>query len=280
MIKHRLIATLLVNNGVVVQTRKFKRTNMVGNAFTAVDFFNGWAVDEICVLEISNERSHIPGFTDIIEGLSRRCFVPLSIGGKITVLDDVHRYIRAGADKVVVNTAASDNPALVGEIARAYGSQCVVVSIDARPDPAMPSGYRVVVDNARRDTDRDARDWAREAAGAGAGELLVNSVEHDGDKRGYDFTLLKAVSGAVAIPVIAMGGVGQWSDLVDGIRLGGADAAAAGNIFHYSEHSTKKAKEFMFAAGLPVRSSTFYKLTTRRRVRYNPFQGAAAARQA
>ena len=166
MIKHRLIATLLVNNGVVVQTRKFKRTNMVGNAFTAVDFFNGWTVDEICVLEISNDTAHLAGFTDIIDGLSRRCFVPLSVGGKVTKLDDVHRYIRAGADKVVVNTAASDNPALVTEIAQAYGKQCVVVSIDARPDAAMPSGYRVVVDNARRDTDRDAREWASEAASA------------------------------------------------------------------------------------------------------------------
>jgi len=276
MIKHRLIATLLVNNGVVVQTRKFKRTNMVGNAFTAVDFFNGWTVDEICVLEISNDTSHLSGFADIIDGLSRRCFVPLSVGGKITKLDDVHRYIRAGADKVVVNTAAADNPALVTEISNAYGSQCVVVSIDARPDPAMPSGYRVVVDNARRDTDRDAREWAREAVSAGAGELLINSVEHDGDKRGYDLSLLKLVSDAVAIPVIAMGGVGQWSDLVDGIQQGGADAAAAGNIFHYSEHSTKKAKEFMLASGLPMRGSTFYKLTTPRRVRYNPFQGGAA----
>jgi cyclase len=276
MIKHRLIATLLVNNGVVVQTRKFKRTNMVGNAFTAVDFFNGWTVDEICVLEISNDESHLSGFADIIDGLSRRCFVPLSVGGKIAKLDDVHRYIRAGADKVVVNTAAAENPALVTEIARAYGSQCVVVSIDARPDTTMPSGYRVVVDNARRDTDRDAGEWAKEAAGAGAGELLVNSVEHDGDKRGYDLALLRLVSGSVAIPVIAMGGVGQWSDLVDGIREGGADAAAAGNIFHYSEHSTKKAKEFMLASGLSMRGSTFYKLTTPRRVRYNPFQGAAA----
>lgn len=276
MIKHRLIATLLVNNGVVVQTRKFKRTNMVGNAFTAVDFFNGWTVDEICVLEISNDASHLSGFTDIIDGLSRRCFVPLSVGGKIRTLDDVHRYIRAGADKVVVNTAAAENPALITEVSTAYGSQCVVVSIDARPDPAMPSGYRVVVDNARRDTDRDAREWAKEAASAGAGELLINSVEHDGDKRGYDLGLLKIVSDAVAIPVIAMGGVGQWSDLVDGIREGGADAAAAGNIFHYSEHSTKKAKEFMLASGLPMRGSTFYKLTTPRRVRYNPFQGGAA----
>ena len=191
MIKHRLIATLLVNNGVVVQTRKFKRTNMVGNAFTAVDFFNGWTVDEICVLEISNDTSHLSGFADIIDGLSRRCFVPLSVGGKIRKLDDVHRYIRAGADKVVVNTAAAENPALVTEISHAYGSQCVVVSIDARPDPAMPSGYRVVVDNARRDTDRDAREWAKEAASAGAGELLINSVEHDGDKRGYDLPLLE-----------------------------------------------------------------------------------------
>ena len=271
MIKHRLIATLLVNNGDVVQTRKFKRTNMVGSAFTAVDFFNGWTVDEIVVLEISQNETFLQRFVGIVEELSRRCFVPLSVGGKIRDFELARHYTRAGADKVVMNTGAVERPTLIEEVAGAYGRQCVVVSIDAQADPEMPSGYRVVIDNARRDSGLDALAWAREAAARGAGELLVNAVEHDGDKRGYDLELLRRISGTVGIPVIAMGGVGQWEHLVEGLVEGGADAAAAGNIFHYTEHSTKKAKEFMIEAGLPVRPTTFYKLNTPRRVRYRPW---------
>lgn len=271
MIKHRLIAVLLVHNGNVVQTRKFKRTNMVGSAFTAVDFFNGWTVDEIVVLEISNDLAHLEKFVSIVDELSRRCFVPLSVGGKIRDLDLVRRYTRAGADKVVVNSGAVGNPALIGEIAGAYGKQCLVVSIDARADEVMRSGYRVATDNARADSDLDAVEWAKEAVALGAGELLVNAVEHDGDKRGYDLALLRQITQAVSVPVIAMGGVGKWEHLVEGITEGGADAAAAGNIFHYTEHSTKKAKEFMIEAGLPVRGTTFYKLATPRRVRYRPY---------
>lgn len=271
MSKHRLIATLLINNGVVVQTRKFKRTNMVGNAFTAVDFFNSWAVDEIAILEISNSRDHVGRFVQIVEELSRRCFVPLTVGGKINDLDLAIRYTRSGGDKVVVNTHALARPALIEDIAASLGKQCVTLSIDARPDAKMPSGYRVVVDNGRMDSDRDAIDWAREGAERGAGELLVNAVEHDGDKRGYDLALLRTVANSVPVPVIAMGGVGNWQHLVDGIVAGGADAVAAGNIFHYTEHSTKKAKEFLEGAGLNVRKSQFYKVGMPRRPKYVPF---------
>lgn len=271
MRKHRLIATLLVADGTVVQTRKFKPTNAVGNAFTAVDFFNGWAVDEIAILDVSRTRGGTDGFVAIVEELSRRCFVPLSVGGKIERVEDALRYVRVGADKVVVNTAAADRPALIGEIADAIGRQSLVVSLDARRDAGLPSGYRVVVDCARRDTDRDALAWVKEATALGAGELLVNAVDHDGDKRGYDLDLMRLVSSAVRVPLIAMGGVGKWDDLVDGIRLGGADAVAAGNIFHYTEHSTKKAKEFLAAAGLPMRRSSFYKVALPRRPKYRPF---------
>jgi cyclase len=271
LIKHRLIATLLVCNGNVVQTRKFKRTNMVGSAFTAVDFFNGWTVDEIVVLEISDDLTYLEKFVSIVEELSRRCFVPLSVGGKVRDLTLVHRYTRAGADKVVVNSGAVARPGLIREIAAYYGSQCVVVSIDAIADTEMPSGYRVATDNARAAQNLDAIAWAKQAAAEGAGELLVNAVAHDGDKRGYDLALLRQITASVTVPVIAMGGVGKWEHLVEGVREGGADAVAAGNIFHYTEHSTKKAKEFMLQAGLPVRPTTFYKLNTPRRVRYAPW---------
>jgi len=271
MRKHRLIATLLVESGTVVQTRKFKPTNAVGNAFTAVDFFNGWAVDEIVILEISRGQPDIDKFVDLIEELSRRCFVPLSVGGKIRDVERAIRYIRAGADKVVVNTGACERPELIGEIAEAIGRQSLILSIDARKDSAMPSGYRVVSDNGRRDTDLDALEWADAGIESGVGELLVNAIDNDGDKRGYDLDLLKTISSRARVPLIAMGGVGQWSHLVDGVRVGGADAVAAGNIFHYTEHSTKKAKEFMAAAGLPVRRSEFYKVAMPRRPKYRRY---------
>jgi cyclase len=271
MQKHRLIASLLIHNGDVVQTRRFRPTNNVGSAFTAVDFFNGWTVDEIMVLEISKDESHLQRFEEIIEGLSRRCFVPLTVGGKIRDLDRVRAYTRAGADKIALNSAALERPALVSEIAAQFGRQCIVVSIDARRNPAMPSGYEAVGGRGRVPSGRDALAWAEEVARLGAGEILLNEIEHDGDKRGYDLALVSMVSRAVAIPVIAFGGVANWDHLVEGIRVGHADAVAAGNIFHYTEHSTKKAKEYMAAAGLPVRATTFYKVAMPRQPTYRPF---------
>ena len=271
MTKHRLIAVLLIDSGNVVQTRFFKRTNMVGSAFTAVDFFNSWTVDEIIVLEISGDRSWLGRMEEIVAELSRRCFVPLSVGGKIRDVDLAARYLRIGADKVVVNTGAVERPSLITEIAERYGRQCVTVSIDAKPDAAFPSGYRVVIDNARRDTELDVLEWAQVAIERGAGELMLNSTTHDGNKRGYDLALLRAVGRVVSVPVIAMGGVGQLSHFVDGVVQGGADAAAAGNIFHYFEHSTKKAKEAMAGAGLAVRSIGFYQVNIPRRPKYRPF---------
>jgi cyclase len=271
MPKHRLIATLLIDSGNVVQTRFFKRTNMVGSAFTAVDFFNGWTVDEIIVLEISHTHDWMPRMETIVAELSKRCFVPLSVGGKIQSLETAARYLRIGADKVVVNTAAFRNPDLIREISTRFGQQCVVVSIDGKPDPSQPCGYQVVIDNAREVTGRDLLDWAREAVARGAGELMINSTTHDGNKAGYDLELLRKVTPAVPIPVIAMGGAGDLSHFVDGITKGGADAVAAGNIFHYFEHSTKKAKEAMAAAGLPVRHIGFYKVDMPRKPKYRPF---------
>lgn len=275
MVKNRLIATLLVNNGVVVQTRCFKRTNMVGNAFTAVDFFNSWSVDEIIVLDITDSMGPSENFITIIQELSRRCFVPLSVGGKIRDIDAVHRYFRAGADKVVLNTGALKHPSLLHQVAGSYGSQCLVVSVDGALDPSLPSGYTVMIENATTNSERDLLEWVQTAVRLGAGEFLINSVDYDGDKRGYDLCLVRAVSDAVNVPVIAMGGVGEWSHLAEGILRGHASAVAAGNIFHYTEHSTKKAKEFLQRTGIPVRPTNFYKLQTPRRVRYRPFQGRA-----
>jgi imidazole glycerol-phosphate synthase subunit HisF len=274
MIKRRLIATLLVDKGDIVQTRKFRRTNMVGSAFTAVEFFNAWSVDEIIVVEISSTPDRVEEFVEIVDGLSRRCFVPLSVGGKIRDLDLVHRYMRSGADKVVVNTGAVRDKDLISAIARHYGSQCIVLSIDAARDSDMPSGYRVMIDNGREPTALDARAWAACAVESGAGEIMLNNVDHDGDKRGYDLELIRLITQAVSAPVIAMGGVGSWNHLVEGIEAG-ADAVAAGNIFHYTEHSTRKAKGHLAGAGLNVRKSGFYKVNMPRRPSYKAFKRAS-----
>jgi cyclase len=147
----------------------------------------------------------------------------------------------------------------------------VVVSIDGRRNPQMPSGYEAVGGRGRTPSGRDALAWAEEVMHLGAGEILLNEIEHDGDKRGYDLDFLRLISHAVSIPVIAFGGVANWDHLVEGVRQGHADAVAAGNIFHYTEHSTKKAKEYMAAAGLPVRGTTFYKVAMPRRPTYRPF---------
>lgn len=269
--KNRLIATLLIHEGNVVQARRFRRTNMVGSAFTAVDFFNTWAVDEIMVLEVSYSEAYLERFVDIVENLSRRCFVPLSVGGKIRSLEMVRRFTRAGADKVVVNTAAIDTPELLDEIAAAYGSQCLVVSLDAQPNPAMPCGYEAVVANGRQPTGQDMLALAKICVARGVGEIMVNSLERDGDRRGYNLELLRMMTSRLPVPVIAFGGVGKWEHLVEGITQGHADAVAAGNIFHYTEHSTKKAKEFMMKAEVPVRHSTFYKVDMPRLPKYEPY---------
>lgn len=270
-VKKRLIATLLVDRGQIVQTQKFKRTNPVGSPFTAVDFFNGWTVDEIVILEISNNTDYLERFLELIGELSRRCFVPLSVGGKIRDIEHVKRLTRAGADKVVLNTGAVENHQLVSDTAEHFGSQCVVLSLDAAPNPDMPSGYEVMSGNGRIATGLDAVAWARQAVDLGAGELLVNSIEHDGSRQGYDLPLMRLMSESVTVPIIAMGGVGDWSHMADGITEGHADAVAAGNIFHYTEHSTKKAKEYLIEQGLPVRPTAFYRVNMPRRPKYRGY---------
>ncbi|NNE83127.1 MAG: imidazole glycerol phosphate synthase subunit HisF [Alphaproteobacteria bacterium] len=265
------MASVLCHRGQVVQTRRFKPQNVIGNAITAVDFFNSWAVDEIILLDISPNDQYFDSFVETADELSKRCFVPLTVGGNVRSLDAARRLTRVGADKVVVNTGAFLRPELIAEIADAFGKQAVVVSVDAAPNPDLPSGYEVVIDRARHRTKEDLLSWVNKATAHGAGELLLNSVEHDGDRRGYDIPLMNLVTSHVSIPVIAFGGVNEWQDLVSGIRDGGVQAVAAGNIFHYTEQSTKKAKEFLEQAQLRVRRSQFYEISLPRHPKYRPY---------
>lgn len=244
---------------------------MIGNAITAVDFFNSWAVDEIVLLDISPDEQYFDSFVDMADELSKRCFVPLTVGGNVRSLDAARRLTRVGADKIVLNTGAFERPELITEIADAFGKQCVVVSVDGVPNPDLPSGYEVAIDRAKRRTGKDLLVWVDEAIACGAGELLINSVEYDGDRRGYDIALMKRVTSHVAVPVIAFGGVNEWAHFAEGIRDGGVQAVAAGNIFHYTEQSTKKAKEFLEQENLYVRRAQFYKVSLPRHPKYRPF---------
>ena len=269
MLKKRLIPSLLVRDGRIVQSVQFRHTNVIGNVITAVDFFNGWTVDEILILDVSRGNTGRDEFIEIIDELSERCFVPLSVGGWITTTREIETLLEHGADKVVVNTHAFRHPEFITEAARVFGSQCIVVSIDVKRDAqGVP---RVHIDRGQQNTGRDAVEWARQAEAAGAGEILLTSIDHDGMRNGYDLPLMQSVSAAVSIPVIAFGGVGHWQHMVDGVTQGGCEAVAAGNIFHFTEHSTKKAKEFLQAGGVPLRDTFFYKVTIPRRPRYKQY---------
>lgn len=264
-----MIPSLLVRDGRIVQSVQFRHTNVIGNVITAVDFFNGWAVDEILILDVSRAHTGRDEFIEIVNELSERCFVPLSVGGWITELRDIENLLEHGADKVVINTQAYRRSSFISEAARTFGSQCVSVSIDAK---RVEGGrHHVFVDRGREDTGLSPAVWAHAVQDNGAGEILLTSIDYDGMRTGYDLTLLSTVTAAVSIPVIAFGGVGNWSHLVEGINQGGAEAVSAGNIFHFTEHSTKKAKEFMRDAGVPVRETVFYKVTIPRRPRYKQY---------
>lgn len=266
MLKRRLIASLLARHGRIIQSVEFNHTNVIGNAITAVDFFNTWAVDEIVILDISREKDFRHQFYKIVEELSERCFVPLSVGGWVTEAEDVRTLLKLGADKVIINTQAYRQDNFVEEVSYIFGSQCIVVSIDVKINSA--GNYEVFVDRGREPTGMDPLNWALEVEKRGAGEIYLTSIDRDGTRKGYDNKLTKMISDAVDIPVIASGGVGSWHHFVDGINCGNADAVSAANIFHFTEHSTKKAKEFMHQAGVEVRETVFYKNLQQRKPKY------------
>ncbi|OHA08694.1 MAG: imidazole glycerol phosphate synthase cyclase subunit [Candidatus Sungbacteria bacterium RIFCSPLOWO2_01_FULL_60_25] len=262
MLKKRLIPCLLLQNGQLVKSIRFKDYQIVGNPKIAIQFFNAWAVDEIVFLDISRDRDYtsrlrtdykfrmLATLAEIVRECSRICFVPLTVGGGIRTVEHMRELFRNGADKICINTGAVRRPELVTEAAATFGSQAVVVSIDAKR--VADGGYEVYIDHGQEPTGLNPREWAREAAGRGAGEIFLNSIDRDGSLAGYDLELIRTVVAAVRIPVVACGGVGKWQDLVEGIRAG-ASAVAAANIFHFTEQSTRNAKKHLASAGIDVR---------------------------
>lgn len=270
MLKKRLIACLIWSKGMIVQSIGFKHTNIVGNAITAVDFFNTWAVDEIIILNASREDEYTAEFLQIIEDLSERCFVPLSAGGWIKDCEDIRQLLFRGADKVIINTQGFKHPEFITRASTKFGSQCIVASIDVKKNEH--GFYEVVIDRGRESTGMNAQKWARKVEKLGAGEIFLTSIDMDGSRDGYNHDILKKISLNVDIPVIASGGVGDWSHMVDGIKIGMADAVSAANIFHFHEQSTKIAKDHLKEAGLDVRDPVFYKINIPRKPVYNIYR--------
>ena len=207
--------------------------------------------DEITFLDITASSDGRGLILDIIEAVASQVFIPLTVGGGVRAVDDVRRLLNAGADKVGINTSAVTNPQLVEDAASKYGSQCIVVAIDAKR--TGEGKWEVFTHGGRNATGLDAVEWARKMAQLGAGEILLTSMDRDGTRSGFDLALTRAVSEAVAIPVIASGGVGGLQDLADGIKQGKADAVLAASIFHYGQHTVQEAKRFMADQNIPMR---------------------------
>lgn len=256
MVKIRVIPVVLLREGKIVQSRKFSRYNIIGEPTPAVERISNWSSDELIYLDISplpavpvDVSAAHGALHQVLADVAARCTVPLTFGGGIRDLGEVRTRLRLGADKITLNTAAVENPELIRQVAETFGSQCIVVSIDAAE---TGSGYEVRK-GGWEPTGLDPVEVAQAAADAGAGEILLNSVDRDGSGRGYDLALIERVSRAVSIPVIALGGAGKWEDFAEVMHATRASAVAAANIFHHSENSVHRCKEYLYDQGLPVR---------------------------
>ena len=250
MLKNRIIPCLDVKNGRVVKGINFVDLKDAGDPIEQAKIYSEGGADEICFLDItaSNENREI--IYDVVAKTSKKCFVPLTVGGGIKGVDDINKLLNCGADKVSVNTAAVENSKVVSESSKKFGSQCIVVAIDAK---RKDESWEIYTHGGRNKTGINALDFAKNMEDCGAGELLVTSMDKDGTQEGYDIDLISKISSKVNIPVIASGGVGSLDHLVDGIKLGKASAVLAASIFHYGKYSLKEAKEYLDSKGIPVR---------------------------
>lgn len=253
MLAKRIIPCLDVTNGRVVKGINFLELKDAGDPVEIAKRYDDQGADEITFLDITASSDNRDLILHIIEDVASQVFIPLTVGGGIRTVEDVRRLLNAGADKVSINTSAILNPQLVVDATSRYGSQCIVVAIDAKRVGSEPNRWEVFSHGGRNQTGLDAIQWAKKMVAYGAGELLVTSMDRDGTKIGFDNELNRAISDSVDVPIIASGGVGNLQHLVDGIEQGGADAVLAASIFHFGEYSVKQAKQFMFQRGIEVR---------------------------
>lgn len=251
MLKVRVIPTLLWKQFGLVKGNRFNSSRRVGSVLPAIKVYNQRDVDELILVDITaNTTGESPDFESIAD-FSQECFVPFAVGGGVTNIDHVQNLLRSGADKIVVNTAAYSSPSLITDIARRYGTQCVVSSIDVKRKSR--SDWICFSHSGSKDTGREVVSWARELEDRGAGEILITSIDNDGMMQGYDLSLIETISQSVKIPVIASGGAGNYNHMIEAIKQSGASAVAAASMFHFTEQTPAGAKEAMKKAGIPVR---------------------------
>jgi cyclase len=249
----RIIPCLDVDNGRVVKGVRFVEIRDAGDPVEIARRYDQEGADELTFLDITASSDNRETMVHVVEQVAGEVFIPLTVGGGIRTLADIRRMLNAGADKVSINTAAVFNPEFVREAADKFGSQCIVVALDAKRVGDVPPRWEIFTHGGRKPTGLDAIDWARKMVDYGAGEILLTSMDRDGTKAGFDLALTRAMSEAVPVPVIASGGVGNLQHLADGVTEGKADAVLAASIFHFGEYTIRQAKEFMAEQGIEVR---------------------------
>lgn len=251
MLKTRIIPCLDVADGRVVKGVNFVGLRDAGDPVDAAKAYDAAGADELCFLDIHATHENRGTMFDMVTRTAEQCYIPLTVGGGVRTVQDVRDLLLAGADKVSFNSAAAANPDVVGEASAHFGSQCIVVAIDAKT--VSPGKWEIFTHGGRKSTGIDAIEFAKLVTQNGAGEILLTSMDRDGTKAGYNLPLTRAISDAVSVPVIASGGVGTLEHLVEGVKEGHASAVLAASIFHFGTYSIKEAKEYMQAAGIPMR---------------------------
>ena len=251
MLKTRLIPCLDVKNGRVVKGINFINLTDAGDPVEAAFAYNNAGADELCFLDISATQENRETIYDLARRTAEKCFMPLTIGGGVRTTNDVVNLLRAGADKVSFNSAAVANPQIISDAANRFGSQCIVVAIDAKT--TAPGHWEIFTHGGSKPTGINAVNFAKEMETRGAGEILLTAMDNDGTKTGYNIPLTRTIADSVSIPVIASGGVGNLQHLVDGVTKGKASAVLAASVFHFGEFTIKEAKEYMHKAGIPMR---------------------------
>ncbi len=251
MLKTRIIPCLDVKDGRVVKGINFEGLRDAGDPVEQAKLYDAAGADELCFLDITASSDNRGIFYDVVKNVAEQCFMPLTVGGGVRTLDDIRNLLLAGADKVSINTEAVKRPEFVREAAEKFGSQCIVVAIDAKQVEA--GTYQIFTHGGRNATGLDVVEWAKKMAGLGAGEILLTSMDRDGTKQGVHLDVTKAVSEAISIPVIASGGIGNLQHFVDAVKIGKADAVLAASVFHYGELTVTQVKEALQAAHIPVR---------------------------
>jgi cyclase len=251
MLKTRIIPCLDVKNGRIVKGVNFVDLVDAGDPVEAAKAYDKDGADELCFLDITASHEKRPILLDVVKRTAEECFMPLTVGGGVTSINDIQQLLSSGADKVSINTAAVKNPQLIQEASDTFGRQCIVVAIDAKK--IKKNRWEIFTHGGRKSTGISAIEFSKKVSGLGAGEILLTSMDRDGTRSGYDIDLLKAVEAEVTIPVIASGGVGSVQDLIDGAKKGKANAVLAASIFHFGESSIIQAKEEMSKAGISIR---------------------------